>query len=57
MLRKWMEKYAGLNKEQLELFCPYHSGKQILSIAESDFILCLLDCKPKMSEKQAIQVY
>ena len=36
-LRAWVENY-GKGKIDLEKFCPFESGKQILTIAESEFI-------------------
>ena len=42
MLRAWCTKYSK-GKVDVDKFCPFESGKQILSIPESDFIQRLLD--------------
>ena len=38
-------------------FCPYETGKQILSIPETEFLHRLMDCKYKLEEKRAKYIY
>jgi kinesin family protein 2/24 len=48
MLKDWIQ----LNHKSidLEVFCPFETGKQILTIQESDFVTRILNAAPKTSE-------
>jgi len=56
-LRTWLlETFPNL-KINLDLLCPFESGKQILRLAEADFILRITKGNPRIAEKTAKSVY
>ena len=56
-LRTWfLETFPNL-KINLDLLCPFESGKQILRLPEADFILRITKGNPKIAEKTAKSVY
>ena len=55
-LRDWV-KWKTESKMDLELFCPYESGMQILRIPEAEFVERVLKSCPNWTEKRAITFY
>ena len=55
MLREWMQ--FQIKSLDVFSFCPFETGKQILSITDSEFISRLMSCHHSISEKKAKHVY
>ena len=56
-LRTWFQETFPNLKINLDLLCPFESGKQILRLPEADFILRITKGNPKLAEKTAKSVY
>merc|ERR1711936_825551 len=56
-LRSWLAEAGNNLKINLDLLCPFESGKQILRLPEADFIRRIVDGNPKITEKAAKAVY
>ena len=56
MLRNWSLKKSS-NKIDVETFCPFESGMQILRIPEAEFVDKVLRACPSWSDKQALAFY
>ena len=57
-LRSWLvEAGSGKLRINLDLLCPFESGRQILRLPEADFIRRIIEGNPKMSEKAAKAVH
>ena len=57
-LRSWLLGASGSKLPiNLELLCPFESGRQMLRVPEADFILRIVGGNPKISEKAAKAVH
>ena len=56
-LRSWLAEAGNNLKINLDVLCPFESGRQILRLPEADFIRRIVDGNPKITEKAAKAVY
>ena len=56
-LRTWILETFPNMKINLDLLCPFESGKQILRLPQADFMLRITKGNPKIAEKTAKSVY
>jgi len=57
-LRSWLAGPGSCNlKINLDILCPFESGRQILRLPEADFIRRIAEGNPKITEKAAKSVY
>ena len=57
-LRSWLAGPGSCNLHiNLDILCPFESGRQILRLPEADFIRRITEGKPKITEKAAKSVY
>ena len=55
MLRTWMQNQ--IKNLDVDEFCPFETGKQILTIPENAFLTRLMSVKEGLGEKKAKYVY
>ncbi len=55
-LREWTTEQTN-GKMDLEKFCPFESGMQILRVPEADFVCKAIEAHPSWSEKAALSFY
>ena len=56
MLREWVTNTIKKRTDP-DQFCPFETGRQILTIPESEFIQRLMTINPKLGEKSAKDYY